>query len=663
MWNLAVGIFIETKGLRGRCTSAWGNSSDGSETTAAAATTPGTAAAVAATIGITTSNAAAVQTASVQSMANSTVDSGVAPECAQSYLMAYSALLVVCCCCVVLPYAAHLSARVTVLLQKTRLSTVLGKSAFQVSPVMAALLAIGGWLAVLAMAFFDLAMLVQTLFAVVARTCGGGFCTPDNRKKLMIELRLRRLFEGFFHCLDPALDTATADALLLQRAVAQALFSSLPCLVVCLVCAVGKPVEKLWTHGYSGDWEAADSGGAGWDFTLVQTELLVATVACAVNLFVQWARVLLDARASNASFVEFVMDSLQAKQSAGDSFPLEDHVMHRHGNLPATLVLGSPTSGEVVSLALNRVRMETGGFRLEGGRVTGVDDARCWPAGSLNRQGLSESSARHLANTIFRGGKQSMAPVHESEAHLQDRQCRILLTADACRAVSLHTLLRLHAAATHNEKIDVVFSPAVDWLASLQRSVELGFCGAAAFLSCGQGPIESGKLPEAEKWSGFTPLGVPLLEYAAMNSMKSQHRAYGSSSNDCSSRNARIRRPDSSSSDDEELGEHGGSKNNTSPDETGQDLETGGTICSHSSHNRHVFWRLFTQLLDAGADPDASLGSGQASILHFCVQNGAKEHVLALLDHGALPEGKAGAAASTNSPLGACYHVYVVSCV
>jgi hypothetical protein len=141
--------------------------------------------------------------------------------------------------------------------------------------------------------------------------------------------------------------------------------------------------------------------------------------------------------------------------------------------------------------------------------------------------GLTESTGRHLANLIYRGATQQLAPRRLTAAHMADRQCTVLLSAvrppssaadqccraldchylihcprhtaatatgaaarrvccacctawpvalqDACAEVSLHTLMRLHAAARHSRNVRVVFAPEVDWNRALARSAELGF--------------------------------------------------------------------------------------------------------------------------------------------------------------------------------------------
>jgi hypothetical protein len=200
---------------------------------------------------------------------------------------------------VVVPYATHLGARISRLLEHARLGVPLQSSALRSTPCNALLYAFGGWLAVAAIVGLDCIALLRSLAVLCVRVC----CLPCHRRgrpRATCEARLFRALAAWLACLDRTLDEGSADALLLQRCAGQLLYCSVPSLVACAVALASPVLADVWAHGYDGAWAA---GGAAWSSSLLTPHLTLAVVVCAASVVLQGLFIGLEARALNAPLV------------------------------------------------------------------------------------------------------------------------------------------------------------------------------------------------------------------------------------------------------------------------------------------------------------------------------------------------------------------------
>ncbi len=303
---LVVRIFAVTTGLQSACNSVPLEQHEPNATTAPTTTGPS---ATASASGNATATAAGVG-GDADATTGPAAPAGPAADCASTYLLAYSALLLVVCCCIVLPYAAQLGARTSALLQHARLGTPLRASALRTSPAMAVLLAFGGWLAIAALVVLDVVACAQGLVVLCARTrhaaCGG------PRHRAAGDRRVLRCLSDWLHRLDRSLDIFSADALVMQRCAAQAVYCSLPSFVACVTSAASPFLRELWageTGYYDGDGNGdggASFARASWDPGLLHAHLLAACACSGLNLVLQWLHVALDARALNTPAATYV---------------------------------------------------------------------------------------------------------------------------------------------------------------------------------------------------------------------------------------------------------------------------------------------------------------------------------------------------------------------
>jgi len=560
-----------------------------------------------------------------------------APECTPAYFLAYTALMLVVLVGLVLPYVAHLAARLSLLLHEARIQTPLRHGATSVSPFYGVVYAVGGWLSVIVVVFLDIVELFRSMGSLAAYTC----CVLCQKRRLRPtnSRRIARTCSACAKALHGQMPLSAANALVLQRGVAQTLFCSIPSSIACAVCLANSSVQVMWGSGYTGGWTPTSGGGAGWNFDLLFVELVIAAAASSAHLLLFWMYVLFEARALNEPVSLFLSNSLHGRAVSGTWFALEDQLMNSPENLPRLIILGDSTSGSVTSSTVQRVKLASGGYAIHGQTASGGGATTLsWPGSTIIEQGLSEDLARQLANVLYRSGRQHMRTETQVAAHLSDKTCTLFVSAQACADVSLHTILRMHAAAEQNASVRLVLAADVDWVRALEVSRRLGFLRS---------------VEEGSKWNTLTPAGVPLLEYAARLSLpqsstlagsKNANRQHGGAASKHSARASkpRLHRPDSSSDEEEtDVVTTLSTKTRERKVDQNADAESGlagRTRQSLFSQSEQMFETLFHEALTAGADPNILVDGGEASVLLLCAQNGSAKHVAELLRHGAVPD-------------------------